>query len=464
MSDLISLAINAKQGGDITLAKQLLSQALIQEPNNETAWMLMSEVVGDVRLRRNCLERVLSINPNNEEASIALTRLNTTPLSPVTRGERDKPFDATKFKKIPPFTPPFTWNGDQEQFLALGELTYPEIPAEQPDQTLETEPTFDWANESEEPDKTIQKIFDAISNPEQASQPLPDTDLSVLNETTPEGQVEPTFISEEVKEAMWLNVLVGEDEVPPQEAQPAAVSDEDFGVNAEQQLGLDAFTTPDQPIESLSADHLLWDNPKIKTDRLVILSNKSIIHASPKESDIPHILGLFAENKMLRDLLGEDAGVIKLESIQRLTANPKDAKLVIDYLNKDGKEATHLLVFSEPRVRDEALTALSLRLGTRFTEVTEQTSMADKIIPPVVVLSFIAFLIWGILTGLPMLSGLPDSQLGVLQSIISALESFVSFVGQSRLLLVLGIAGVLAVIWLVLDLRKPSTVVYLQRH
>jgi len=138
--------------------------------------------------------------------------------------------------------------------------------------------------------------------------------------------------------------------------------------------------------------------------------------------------------------------------------------LVIDYLNKDGKIATHQLVFSEPRVRDEALTALSLRLGTRFTEVTEQTSMADKIIPPVVVLSFIAFLIWGILTGLPMLSGLPDSQLGVLQSIISALESFVSFVGQSRLLLILGIAGVLAVIWLVLDLRKPSTVVYLQRH
>lgn len=464
MSDLITLAMNAKQGGDITLAKQLLSQALIQEPNNEAAWMLMSDVVGDIRLRRNCLERVLSINPGNEEASIALTRLNTSPLSPVTRGERDKPFDATKFNKIPPFTPPFTWNGDEEQYLALGELTYPELPAEQPDQTIETEPTFDWANESEEPDKTIQKIFDAVSNPEQASQPLPDTDLSSLKETNPEGQDEPTFISEEVKEAMWLNVLVGEDEQPPQELQPEPVLTEDYSVSADPQLGLDAFAAPDQPIESLSSDYLLWDNPKAKTDRLVILSNKSIIHANPKETDIPHILGLFAENKMLRDLLGEDAGVIKLESIQRLVANPKDAKLTIDYLNKDEYKATHQLEFSESKVRDEAVTALSLRLGTRFTEITQQISMADKIVPPVVVLSFIAFLIWGILAGLPMLSGLPDSQLGILQSIISALESFVSFVGQSRLLLVLGIGGVLAVIWLVLNLRKPSTLVYLQRH
>jgi hypothetical protein len=407
---------------------------------------------------------VLSINPNNEEASIAMSRLNTTPLSPVTRGERDKPFDATKFNKIPPFTPPFTWNSDEEQYLALGELTYPEIPAEQPDQALETEPTFDWANESEEPDKTIQKIFDAISNPEQASQPLPDTDLSLLKKTNPEGQDEPTYVSEEVKEAMWLNVLVGEDEQPPQEPQPEGVSPEDYSVSADPQLGLEAFAAPDQPIESLSSDHLLWDNPKVKTDRLVILSNKSIVHASPKETDIPHILGLFAENKMLRDLLGEDAGVIKLESIQRLSANPKHAKLVIDYLNKDEKKATHQLIFSETKVRDEALTALSLRLGTRFTEVTQQTSMADKIVPPVMVLIFIAFLLWGILAGLPMLSGLPDSQLGLLQSIISALESFVSFVGQSRLVLLLGIGGVLAVVWLVLNLRKPSTVVYLQRH
>src|SRR5512137_2701770 len=127
MADLLIQAMSAKQNGDITLAKQLLSQAIIQDPRNEGAWMLMSELVDDVKLRRNCLERVLAINPENAAANIALTRLNTSPLGPVIRGERNKPLDAPKIEKTPPFTPPFTWSGDQEQYLALGDLTFPDL-------------------------------------------------------------------------------------------------------------------------------------------------------------------------------------------------------------------------------------------------------------------------------------------------------------------------------------------------
>ena len=80
--------------------------------------MMMSQVAGDVKSKRNYLERVLAINPKNVDASIALTRLTTSPLSPVTRGERDKPIYQSNFDKIPPFTPPDTWGNDQEQFLA----------------------------------------------------------------------------------------------------------------------------------------------------------------------------------------------------------------------------------------------------------------------------------------------------------------------------------------------------------
>ena len=69
MLDLLQEATIAKQSGDTSLAKQLLSQALIQDPNNQDAWLLMSDVVTDVRLRRNCLERVLAINPGNIVAS-----------------------------------------------------------------------------------------------------------------------------------------------------------------------------------------------------------------------------------------------------------------------------------------------------------------------------------------------------------------------------------------------------------
>ncbi len=170
MSDLLQEAIRAKESGDIARAKQLISQSLIQSPRNEAAWMLMSEVVEDVRLKRNCLERVLTINPNNNDASTILAKLNTSPLKPVTRGERDQPIEPPKIEKAPAFTPPFTWEGDQGQFQDMGDLNYP-ASQDESKQPQEETPTFDWANDSDQPDKTINKIFNAVSSPEMASQP-----------------------------------------------------------------------------------------------------------------------------------------------------------------------------------------------------------------------------------------------------------------------------------------------------
>ena len=183
MSDILQEALSAIQRGDVPLAKQLLSQAVIQDPSNDNAWMMMSKVAEDVKSKRNYLERALAINPNNAEASTALTRLDTAPLSPVTRGERDKPIYQSNFDKIPPFTPPNTWGNDQEQFLAPPDLSTPDLPAEQSIQSTETTPTFDWANNSEEPDRTIDQLFIAVSSPELASQPRPNSDLTGLIKT-----------------------------------------------------------------------------------------------------------------------------------------------------------------------------------------------------------------------------------------------------------------------------------------
>ena len=462
MSDLLLEAMSAKQSGDIALAKQLLSQALIQEPGNEAAWMLMSDVVEDVRLRRNCLERVLAINPENTAAGIALTKLNTSPLSPIIRGERDKPLNPPKLEKIPPFTPPFTWKDKQEQFLALGELTYPNLTGEQTEEPAETTPTFDWANDSDEPDKAIQKIFNAISNPELASQPLTDTDLGWLDEDTTGEFTETPPEAKEKYEDRYPNEWVGSPVEPLPEQQPGRK--EDFTVSSEPQLGLDAFTFPEEPMESLTSDHRLWHNPKAKLDRLVILSNKSLVYANPKESDIPHILGLFAENKMMRDLLGENAGMIKLESILRLSVNPNKADLSVDYLNQDEKTSTLQLTFSSPQVRDEVLEALRFRIGADFYEATQSFSLQDKIVPPFVVLLLLAFLGWGMVAGIPMLSELPGSQLGALQGIISSMQNFVTSAGIINLLLIVGFFGLLTVLWLVSNLKKPTKLIVVERH
>jgi len=460
MLDLLQEAMIAKQSGDTSLAKQLLSQALIQDPNNVDAWLLMSDVVSDVRLRRNCLERVLAINPGNINAKTALASLDTSPLGPVIRGERDKPIYPLKYDKVPPFTPPSTWGNDQEQYLALGDLTYPDSPAEQPNLVVEPTPTFDWANDSAEPDKTIDQLFTAISDPDSVSESVQDNEFSWLDEDAPDV---PTSASQQ----NYMKIdATGTDELVETEVEPLPEQDtsniDDFTVSAEPELGLDAFISIEKPEESIGTGLNLWDNPKVKKDRMVILTSTSLIYANPKESDVPHIMGLFAEKKMLRDLLGEKAGVIKLESIQQLSGNLNKSDLTIEYKKQDEKRQSHKFIFSSKPVRDEVITAMRLRPGSDMQETIQTFRLEDKIVPPVAVLIFLIFLVWLIVAGLPLLSNLNGSDLGILQSIISGLQTFVFFVGSYNLLFIIILGGLLDIAWLVSNLMKPTQLIVIE--
>lgn len=457
MSDLLHEATIAIQSGDTSLAKQLLSQALVQDPINEYAWLLMSDVVSDVRLRRNCLERVLAINPENRVANSALAKLDTSPLSPVTRGERDKPIYPLKYDRVPPFTPPSTWGNDQEQYISLGDLTYPSSPTDPPNLASETTPTFDWANDSAEPDKTINQLFTAVSDPDSVSQSFQDTEFSWLDENPPDLPVTATLQNNINNDPIGIGELV-ETEVEPLPDQDSS-SIEDFTVSSDPELGLEAFISIEKPNETDGHELNLWDNPNAKKDRMVILSTTSLIYANPKESDIPHLKGLFAEKKMLRDLLGEKAGVIKLESIQRLLANPIQSDLTIEYQNQIKKRRRHKLVFSSPPVRDEVLTAIRLRPGSYMHESVQIFKLEDKIVPPLAALIFLIFLVWVLFAGLPLLGSLNGSDLGILQAIISSLQDFVSSVGRDKLLLLIILGGLLDMVWLVSNLKKPTKLI-----
>ncbi len=81
MPDVVQQAISAIRSGDKLTGKQLLTQAIKSDPNNETAWLWMSAAVTSDDERRLCLERVLSINPRNEQARRGLEALST-PISP----------------------------------------------------------------------------------------------------------------------------------------------------------------------------------------------------------------------------------------------------------------------------------------------------------------------------------------------------------------------------------------------
>lgn len=68
MSDTLQEAINFIKSGDKKTGQQLLAQVLKADPQNEMAWLWMSNVVDNDNQRRQCLEYVLRINPNNEMA------------------------------------------------------------------------------------------------------------------------------------------------------------------------------------------------------------------------------------------------------------------------------------------------------------------------------------------------------------------------------------------------------------
>jgi len=460
MSDLLLQAMNARQNGNVALTKQLLAQALIQDPRNEGAWMLMYEVVDDVKLKRNCLERVLAINPDNSAAEIALMKLDTSPLGPVLRGERYKSITPSKPGITAPFTPPFTWTGDESQFQALGDMTFPDLTGENTNPPPETPTTFDWASESGEPDKTINKIFDAVSNPELASQPLQDTDLSWLDKVPADGQlVKPHDLEQDNHSSLG--------EKPPEtitdtSLQQPIAEPADFSVSPLPEWGVKAFASEDIKTEPTEADSLLWDNPKASVDRMVILGNQSIIYANPSPSDIPHILGLFNDKKMLRDLLGQNAGVIKLDSIRRLTAFPKRSNLVINFKQNE-KLSTHQLIFKNRKERDEALSAVQLRLGADFIRHTHHFDFLDKILSPLLCFLVVVFLGWLLIFGLPQFALLSAFQTGTLQLIMVNLQSYVDLIGAVNVLVIALILVVLCLIWLVVNVSKPSQQIIVER-
>lgn len=462
MPDLLLQAMDAKQRGNIAQAKQLLAQALIQDPRNEGAWMSMSEVVEDVKLKRTCLQRVLLINPDNSAANIALMKLDTSPLGPVVRGERYKPVVPPKLEKAPPFTPPFTWTGDEAQFQALGDMTYPDLTGEEVNQIPDTPTTFDWAADSAEPDKTIGKIFDEVSNPKLSAEPLPDTDLSWLDDPRSSSLTRGSVSGVTDSESQMFGDQVGRPTESTSEQQPTNSST--FTVSPEDQLAIGAIAhneeTPGEPIEP---DFLLWDNPKAKIDRMIILGNISIIYASPADSDVPHILGLFNEKKMMRDLLGENAGTIKLETIQRLIANPKRANLDIEY-RPNGKTVTHRLNFSSPQALEEALDALQLRMGADFNRYTRKVSLADKILMPLLITVLVAVIGWGLIMGLSYLEGASGFQSGLLQLILVNIQYYVNLIGPNTILMITVVLVGLCLIWLVINLSKPSSLVMVERR
>lgn len=75
VQQLLNSAIAALRAGDRNECRRLLFLATNADPRNETAWLMLSDLMETRYERIDCLEKVLNINPDNIEARAALEEL-----------------------------------------------------------------------------------------------------------------------------------------------------------------------------------------------------------------------------------------------------------------------------------------------------------------------------------------------------------------------------------------------------
>ena len=114
VNELIEQGMTAMKAGDNDRARDLLQQAVEQDPDNARAWyMLAGAHSDDMAKRRYALEKVLELKPDNEKAKAQLARINQAVATPGTDVPPSAPVEATEAPMEDP-TPVDTSDGMPE--------------------------------------------------------------------------------------------------------------------------------------------------------------------------------------------------------------------------------------------------------------------------------------------------------------------------------------------------------------
>ncbi len=111
---------------DAAKARQLLTQSLKLDPNNELAWLWLSRTTNDPQKKLHCIERALRINPNNPQA-LALRDQLQAPTLPA----RSPEFEPAPTQFVSPFTAPF-----EEVYDPPPPILYSSSPSDDPHSVL----------------------------------------------------------------------------------------------------------------------------------------------------------------------------------------------------------------------------------------------------------------------------------------------------------------------------------------
>ncbi len=88
---------------DAAKARQLLTQSLKLDPNNEMAWLWLSRTTNDPQKKLQCVERALRINPNNPQALALRDKLKAPALPSPSPASKSAP---SPKQSISPFSEP----------------------------------------------------------------------------------------------------------------------------------------------------------------------------------------------------------------------------------------------------------------------------------------------------------------------------------------------------------------------
>ncbi|MCD6424165.1 MAG: hypothetical protein J7L35_01560 [Anaerolineales bacterium] len=126
MSEVVQQAETAIKAGDTKTGFKILRQVLVENPESEKAWWIMSGLV-QRKERATCLEQVLRINPGNQFARDALNQLRASPPITETKPRRKIPKPAPGKRptgKTEPIGGYKTWHytrGSKVFLIILGE-------------------------------------------------------------------------------------------------------------------------------------------------------------------------------------------------------------------------------------------------------------------------------------------------------------------------------------------------------
>lgn len=90
--DRINAGLNAFQQGNIELARQILTEVIKSDPQNDQGWTALASCLQDDRQKKYCMEQALKANPNNLQArqffNSSLIKEDTAPVKAVARSEQ----------------------------------------------------------------------------------------------------------------------------------------------------------------------------------------------------------------------------------------------------------------------------------------------------------------------------------------------------------------------------------------